>query len=166
MAEINLSQLSEFYGKNRSTIRQWMNRGCPVLQRGGRGKQTLFDSVEVAEWLEEQAINNAVGDTKQADAEELKRRKLAADTSLAEIEAAKAKGEVVYIDDAVKIVTDDILSAKARLRNVPSRVTPQIVGETDETRIQEIIAIEIDHALEELSNRFIEISDDPEEAAE
>ena len=166
MAEINLSQLSEFYGKNRSTIRQWMNRGCPVKQRGGRGKQTLFDSVEVADWLEKQAINNAVGDTGQADAEELKRRKLAAETALAEIDAAKAREEVVYIEDAVSIITQDILECKARIRNVPGRAVPQIVGETDENRIKEVLEIEIDHALEELSNRFIEIEEDSEEEAE
>lgn len=166
MAEVNLTQLSEFYGKSRSSIQNWLAKGCPVIQRGTQGRQTIFDSVAVAEWLERQAINNAVGDVNLADVDELKKQKLAAETSLSQIEVAKAKGEVVYIEDAVKTVTDDILAAKARLRNVGARATPQVIGITDENKIQEIIDLEVDYALAELQNRFIGVAEDSENETE
>lgn len=167
MAEtVNLQEASSLLNKSPNTLKAWFRDGCPVVKKGSQKIEWQIDIAAVVQWREERAVLKAVGDTSLADAEELTKRKLAADTAIAEIAAAKAKDEVVYIEDVVKLVSDDILAAKTRIRNVPGRVVPQIVGETDENRIKEVIELEIDYALDELSNRFIEIEEDTSETAE
>lgn len=163
---VNLQEASSLLGKSVNTLKSWFRSGCPVVKQGSQKVEWQIRIADVVQWREELAAKKAVGDTSLATTEELRERKLAADTALAEIEAAKAKGEVVYIDDAVSIITNDTLATKARLRNIPSRVVPQIIGETDENRLNEIITNEIDYALEELSNRFIDIDKDVSEPSE
>ena len=156
MPEYNQTQISEFFGVQRSTVRDWMRKGCPVVQKGGRGKDTILDSVKVREWLEERAVKNAVGDVSEVDEKELKKRKLAAETVSAEVAAEIAKGSVVFIEDVKKIFSEDVLNVKAVLKQLPQRVAPQIVGETSERKIKKVINQELDTALSELSNGFID----------
>ncbi len=164
MADVTQGELAAFYGVDYRTIPQWVKRGCPIKSKGGRGKSHTFDSVAVARWREEQIAAALAGDQETQDAEELKRRKLAGETTLIEIDVLKARGEVVLIDDVVREYTDAVLACKAHLRNIPLRVAPLVVGETDETRIKDVILSEIDSALDELANsRFVDISRDAEE---
>lgn len=163
MPILNVTQLADHYGVHRQTITSWVRRGMPAEAGGGVGKAYEFDSTKVAAWREQEAVRNAVGDVDQADENELKRRKLAADTTVAEVEAAKARGEVVYIDDAVKEVTAAIYEVKAKLYASPARIAPQIVGETDETRIKDVIQSEFEQALYELQTRFSAVEDDTQE---
>ena len=156
MAEYNQAQIAEFFGVARTTVQTWVRNGCPIVQKGGKGKESIYDSKAVAEWLQQRAIKNAVGEIDELDEKELRKRKLAAETVSAEVAAEIAKGEVVYIDDVKKIFSDDALNVKAILRQLPQRIAPQIVGETSERKIKKVVNQELDAALNELSNRFIE----------
>ena len=156
MAEYNQAQIAEFFGVARTTVQTWVRNGCPVIQKGGKGKQTILESTAVAQWLQDRAVKNAVGDIDELDEKELRKRKLAAETVSAEVAAEIAKGEVVYIEDVKKIFSEDALNVKAILRQLPQRVAPQIVGETSERKIEKVINQELDAALNELSNRFID----------
>lgn len=165
---VNQSDLAAVFGVHRTTITAWLKRGLPYVNKADprRRVEWGFDTAEVARWLADQAVSDAVGDTDQVAEDELKRRKLAAETTLAEIEAAKKRGEVVLIDDVVRVVTDDVLACKARLRTIPQRVVARLVGEDDERRIKDILLEEIDDALSELENRFTDSEQEPEESAE
>ena len=163
MAILNTVQVADFYGTHRQTVVAWVKRGMPYITKGGRGKEYEFDSTEIAEWKEKQAIKNAIGDTHSVDSDELKQRKLAAETSIAEIEAAKARGEVIELEAITKVITDDYMTLKQRLRQIPQRLAPLVVGETDELLVKQTISEEIDDALTELSNEYYGESDDIEE---
>ncbi len=152
--KVNRSELAGLYGVSLPTVDSWVRRGMPYVTKGARGKEWTFDTAAVAEWHAEQAVVNAIGDTAAVDENELKRRKLAAETTVVEIEAAKARGEVVAVEDVIQIIRDDYISLKQRMRTIPDRVTALIIGETDETRIKQELSSEIDDALTELSNRF------------
>lgn len=155
---VNATELGEIMGVHRSTVVKWTREGCPFLQKSDkrRNQEWQFESSDVMRWREEVAVKNAVGDTEETTEEELRRRKLAAETSISEIQAAKEKGLVVEIEEVVKTITDDYVKLKQRLRTIPARVAPILIGEDNETIIKNEISSGIDEALNELSTQFIE----------
>ena len=46
----NRADVANWFGVAPTTVDQWLRRGCPYLQRGGRGKQWQFDFLAVAKW--------------------------------------------------------------------------------------------------------------------
>lgn len=166
MAKLNTSELADHYGKHRQTIMAWVRQGMPYLKKGGRGKEWVFDSTAVAEWREEQAIINATGGGDFVDEDELKRRKLAAETAKAELDLAKAKSEVAVVEDIQKGLARVFAEVKANMRNIPGRVAGRLIGEEDETRIKKVLISEIDQALEALASSSLLTECDFEEEME
>jgi len=164
--ELNRAEVAELLGLSLPSVDTRIRKGMPYISKGGRGKEWIFSSPAVVEWEKKQAIHNAIGDTALVDSDELKQRKLAAETTIAEIEAAKARGEVVEIDVVAKIITDDYITLKQRMRQIAQRVAPIIVGETDELIVKNLITQETDDALIELSNQYYRESDTIEAEAQ
>jgi phage terminase Nu1 subunit (DNA packaging protein) len=48
--EANKSETAEFFGVSLPTLENWVRRGCPVLERGGKNVPYRFDLRAVAEW--------------------------------------------------------------------------------------------------------------------
>jgi phage terminase Nu1 subunit (DNA packaging protein) len=140
-------EIAQIFGVAESTVNEWIRRGCPVLDRGGKGIAWQINTAEVSEWLKKRAVEDVAGDT-LADESELKRRKLAADTAKVELELAKVKGEVVPLKQLERALANTFAEVKTNIRNVPSRVSTTLIGETSETRIKEVVLEEIDLALE------------------
>ncbi|AHF03424.1 terminase [Marichromatium purpuratum 984] len=46
----NKAQVAEFFEVSVPTVDAWLRRGCPVVERGGRGRQWRIDLLEVARW--------------------------------------------------------------------------------------------------------------------
>jgi terminase small subunit / prophage DNA-packing protein len=44
------AEIAELFGVGLKTIDNWVRRGCPVLERGGRGQRAVMDVIAVAEW--------------------------------------------------------------------------------------------------------------------
>lgn len=150
---VSRAKLAEFTGKSLPTIDSWVRQGCPVVKRGGRGKEWEFDTAAVNDWRVEQkemeaAAANAGG---EADEAELKRRKLAAETMLAELELAQAKKAVAPISQVERMVANAFAQVRASVRNIPERTVAQLIGETDERRFKNVLLEEIDQTLEALS---------------
>lgn len=156
---VSRTELAEFFGVSGPTVDHWVRTGCPVLQKGSRGVAWQFSTSDVYDWRQEKVRDEALGNT-QADEFELKLRKLAAETGKAELEFAKAKSEVAYIADFEKALSRVFAEVKVSLRNVPSRVSPMLIGETNETRFKSVLLDEIDQALDALADSdLIELSD-------
>ena len=158
MSLANLSEIAEHHKVHRSTVQGWIKRGCPVVEQGGKGKQTILESEAVIKWRLDQAIKDVRGDEDdELSIEELRRRKLQFETEKAALELETEKGNVVHIDDVVKIVTDEAQAIKAILRNLPSRSAPRLTTVKKVTEIKKILGNEVEQCLRELSNRFIEL---------
>lgn len=160
---VNKAELAELLGCSIPTINAKVRNGMPYEQKPDASKKKqswLFDTVKVIEWERQQAIKNKVGDTEKVADDELRRRKLAAETTVAEIEVAKKKGEVVLVEDVARIIAKDYLSMRAKLLTISERVAPLVVGETDEGFIKDQIDTEVNDALTALSNEYF--SDEPE----
>lgn len=147
---LNRQEVADFFGVAGSTVDAWIKRGLPVNQRGGKGKPWIFNSSDVAKWLEQRAKESSTGDL--GDERQLKARKLAAEAAKIELELARARGDLVPLSQLERALANTFAELKTNMRTVPSRVANALIGEDNETRIKMIIMAEIDQALEALGD--------------
>lgn len=117
-------------------VHQLVKEGLP---KEGRGQ---FDPVKCMLWyirylqnaLEKKAVPTLDGGFVGEREERV--RLLRADADLREMELAKERGLMVAIPDVEKMVTDLVLTTKARIMAIPPRLAPELVGETSRVMIQ------------------------------
>jgi phage terminase Nu1 subunit (DNA packaging protein) len=144
------------------TVDSWIRAGCPYLKRGGRGVEWQFDTAKVSTWMTERAVSSATG-TAKADESELRRRRLEADTGLAELELLKAKGLVAPIAQFERAMASAFAELRTKLRNIPANVISVLIGETNERQFKKVLLEEIDDALEALANADLCADDEDED---
>lgn len=83
-------------------------------------------------------------------------RKLSADADLAELNLAKARAEVAPIAEFERVQGQRYSLVQANMLNVPSRVSMQIVGSTDEAHIKAVLRDEIISALKQAADAKID----------
>ena len=159
--KLNLAELADFMGVSLPTIRAWIRKGLPYEQEGTNGKEWVFDSPKVVQWKLSRSRVMPSGHSDESSNQELKRRRLEAETIIAEleqekkmIELAEKKGLLVFIDDANASFIDAVITLKQRLLTIPRRLTPLVLGETDDRVIHEKIETEITEALEDISKAY------------
>ena len=126
-------------------VTQLVNEG--IIPKTDRGRYELFPVVQgYIKFLRERKLGEAV-----VSLDEARQRKLAAEAEMAEIDLAKARADVVLVEDVGK-QWDAILSAvKTRLLAVPNKVAPLASVEIDQAIVKEIIEDGIHTALGELA---------------
>ncbi len=128
----------------------------PYVTRGGRGKEWIFDTAEVAAWREEIVRESAMGNVDFNDENELRRRRLLADTQKAELELAEALRQVAPVEQFESALQMVFAEVRAGMRNIPSRVVATLLGETDETKFKSVMQEEIDAALTAFSEMAVD----------
>ena len=161
-SEVNKQQLADLLGVSTPTIDQWVRAGCPIVQKGAKGVAAVFNTADVSRWRIEKAAEDASGGAK-ADEHELKLRKLAAETTKAELELAKAREEVAPVAEFERAQAARMSMIRTNLRNVPSRAVLQLLGCTDETKFKQTLMEEIDLALVTSAEQDIDIEEDEEQ---
>ena len=160
---LTLEELAMAKQKSVNSIRAWVRQGCPYEQKGARGKPWKFNSAAVDAWREGQKVAEATG-AQNADEQELKRRKLAAETMSAELTLAKAREEVAPIEEFERAWGSAFATLRANILNVPGRTVGQIVGETNERVIKDKLHAELVQALQSAADADIDMSDETAEA--
>jgi phage terminase Nu1 subunit (DNA packaging protein) len=84
--EVNRAELAEVFGVSAPTVTAWVERGCPYLAGGRKGRVWLFDTAAVARWREEQAREAVLTPAAAVSLEEAQRRREVALAELAELE--------------------------------------------------------------------------------
>lgn len=155
---VSQSGCAEVFGVHRNTVAAWLKQGCPFVQKADkkRGRDWILDTADVAQWRADKAVQDTVGDTETASEDELKRRKLAADTQLAELEVGKKRGELIPKDDIDKFLSALAIETRTRLLLVPQRCATQLIGMNNEAEIKAIIEGEQLEALSDVSQLVIE----------
>ena len=149
--ELNRSDLSAHMGVSLPTIDRWVKEGCPVVQRGRRGVEWVFDLPEVIRWWGNRCVEAASGDS-PSDLAEIERRTALAKMQQAELTLAKAKGEVAPIREFERAQAKVFAEIRANIMNVPQRVVVQLLNESDETRFKQVLRSELTLALEAAAN--------------
>lgn len=157
---LNRAQVADFFGVSLTTVDNWCRAGCPMVQRGKQGVAAIFNSAAVHTWLVDTDVAQATGKGKPADGGDSKERLLAAQAELAELELAKAKGEVVALPQVERALSNAFASVQAGMRALPARIARLIIGETDEVRFKSVMLKEIDQALSALATVDLAGSDD------
>lgn len=158
---VNLIEAGQIFGVNRRTIDDWFAAGCPGEKVG---RQWRIDTAEVTAWLRERERHLALREVSSIDAEDAKRRKLAAEAALAEHELAVKQGLVAAIADWQAAMAAMIGAARAKLLPIPAKLGPMVAVESDPVVCEEILDTAIAEVLTELS--IDGIPDDPGSEAE
>lgn len=159
--EVTRAGLADVFGVALTTVDTWVRTGCPCLVRGSRGVPAKFNTADVAQWLRDKAREEASG-AAFADEAELKRRKLAAETAKAELELAKAKGDVAPVREFERATAMVMAAIRANVMNVPGRAVLQLLGETDEREFKAKLRAELVLALETAAESELDLEDESE----
>ncbi|EKN01111.1 MULTISPECIES: terminase small subunit [unclassified Acidocella] len=162
---VNRVVLADFLGVSLPTIDTMVRNGCPVIQRGARGREWIFSTADVVRWQTDRAAEQAAGKAK-ATKDELERRKLEAETQLAELQLAKAKELVAPIEQMETTMSRAFAAVRAGFLNLPGRVTPLLIGETDERKFKAVLLTEVRQTLEALANTDLAAGEEGEEEEE
>ena len=162
---VSTNELCTFLGAHKNTVLQWVGQGCPVAVKARRGDRGGHQFVprDVVNWLKDKAVTDAIGseDPTLISVEEARRRKMLAEAGLQEIELAKQKGLVVDLGDIQRDLSNKLAEVRSNILKIPERTALRLVGETEETRIKQIIREELTQALNGIADySFDEESDD------
>jgi phage terminase Nu1 subunit (DNA packaging protein) len=149
---LNKREVAEIFGVSPQAVDGWLGRGCPYLEKGAPGVGYQFDTADVAEWRQEQAVTKAIGDSKPDDQENAELRKLSAEASLAELKLARERGQLVTVEDAGKVWTKQVTTLRTRLLAIPAKLAGQVVGAKSPEEVRACLDEEINDALNELAD--------------
>lgn len=127
------------------------NPGSPKRTQAARPTSGVYS--KVLRWVAEQREKGSSEDDREftMDWREARRRKVAAQASLAELELGIKQRKLVFIDDATKLWANQITNCRTRLLGIPSKLSPLVAVEVDPVKCQALIQEEIHQTLKELS---------------
>ena len=118
---ITATEAGKRLGMTSNAIGQWAGRPTAPAKR--EGTRTLVQWPAFARWRESELVRVAKADAAPASLDEARARKANAEAELAEIEVAKARGEVVLVADYERALGRVLDRLTARLRAVPVRLS-------------------------------------------
>lgn len=150
---VNRAELSELCGVSVVTIDNWVRDGAPFVRRPVRKGvgQWEFNAGAVFQWRLDRERQSALGDLAQVDEAEARRRKLAAEAGLAELELQLKNGGAVAVADQERVWVQMVGAARARLLSIPTKLGPAIAIENDPILCQALMQGAMVEALMELS---------------
>lgn len=151
-------------GVSLPTVDKWQREGCPVEGTGGRGRAFKFKLADVMAWWSNREKATTTDPMEVKDAE-LRRRRLIADTGIAELEFAKARGDVALVEEFEKATEKLMGIIRANIMNVPARAVLQLLGETDEAAFKEKLRKELALALEQSAGANFDLDEEDETEA-
>lgn len=160
--KVNRKQLADVFGISLPTVDAWLRSGCPFDQKGERGREWVFDTADVMRWREQLARDDA-GDPEAQDDAALKRRKVAAEVKLAELELMQRMGMVADLGVVERAWAKVLAELQSKFRGAfITRCESQLVGETDGRTFKRILLAEVDSTLEVLADMDLTDPDDGE----
>lgn len=159
---VNRERLAEVLGCSLRTIDEFKRQGMPGEAPKRPGDQWKFDTAASVEWLRQRERQSALGEIATIDESEAKRRKLAAEAAMAELDLAKAEEQAVSLQDFAKAWSGMIGSARAKLLGLGSKLGPGLAIIDDAAECRSAVDAGIGEALQELSEFEPEIPFDAE----
>lgn len=149
---VNKRQLADILGIDEDTLTVYQkDPNFPILHKriGRAGSQ--YETADVIRYLERRKITATVGNQDLIDIEEGKRRKMAAEAGLAELELLKEQGKVVEIERVAEEIGEQLSNFRAKMLSLPSKVAGQAYTAKDIKEIKSILDDAIYEALNEIS---------------
>jgi phage terminase Nu1 subunit (DNA packaging protein) len=171
---VNRQELAETFGYSLPTVSAWVEAGCPVAKHGTRGVSFEFDTEHVLRWLlarERGEVKAKVAATIKEDGEvitidQAKLRYEVARAKTAELDLAKNMELLRPVAQILKVISNEIANARARLLGIPSKVRPTVHLEVGEPEATKRIVNTIETLILEALNEIKALADEPIEGAE
>lgn len=134
-------------------ITQLVKEGMPIVGRN------QYDPIKCMFWYigklrrSVKARQTENDDGSRSSIEQERKRLIKAQADIQEVERAKALGLAMSTTDHERILSDMVQEFVARIRAVPARVAPDVVGETSRTMIQAKFEKGIDEALGQVASK-------------
>lgn len=144
----NKAELAEAFSVSVATVDAWLRRGCPHVQRGGRGKSWVFNILDVAAWRFGSEESPEEDPEKMSPKERLDWYK----GTRERIALEKDRGDLISADEVEAAWLNQITVAKGRLLSLPTRVAPDVLGLSEQRDIEQVLKSSISDVLEELAN--------------
>lgn len=119
--EVNQTEFAAIVGLSTRQVRNLEAEGLP---HRAKGNKKLYPIPDALAWYYARKFEPE----ELTDTAEAKRRKLTAEAKLAEIEVAKAAGELVPLDQYTSEMGLVLDKVRAKLQNVPGAWAPALVG--------------------------------------
>lgn len=133
-----------------------------VIPKAERGRYELAPAVQgYIRYLQERSLRT---DSSPIDYHMEKARLTKAQADSAEIEAAKARGEVCSVAVIERNLAGVFAEVKTNVRNIPDRVVSGLIGMTDEREFKAVLLREIDLVLDALAESDVLIEPAEDEA--
>lgn len=162
--QVNRTELATLFGVSFPTVDGWVRNGCPNTKPLG-SRSAVFNTADVANWLRDRAKEEATGNA-PADELQLKRRKMLAETEKAELELAKAKGDVAPVREFERATAGLMAVIRQNVLNVPARAVLQLLGCTDEAEFKTKLRAELVLALETAAEAEIDMDEDEDDGSD
>ncbi len=144
MEKLNVTQLSRAFSVSKTSIRNWIDRGCPHEKTEKGHEFTLSD---VIKWHQSRYLKSAQPDEFQKSKATREHFK----ALLAELDYQERNGEIVCAKDVANANFEKARQIRDQLLNVPARVSPILAAERDVKKVNEILTQEIRQCLESLA---------------
>lgn len=149
---INRADLASLCAVSLPTVDAWVEKGCPYLERGSKGREWKFDSAAVIDWRIQRGIENAVSgyedESGKVSREEADRRRAVANAITAEIAADEALRAVVSRHDAEACMAAFCQVLKTGLSNASSKIAARATTIINAPEIEEMTQAEMNRAFE------------------
>lgn len=160
---VNRAELAGVCGVSLPTVDAWVEKGCPFVQRGSKGREWQFDTAAVINWRVDRAVQEAVaglqGEAGQISKDEADRRKAVANAISAEVAADEALRIVVSRHDAAADVAAFCQVLKTGLSNAASKMAARATTITNASEIEAMLQAEMNRAFaaarEEIATRWL-----------
>lgn len=149
---IDRAALAAALGLSVERVHQLVKLGMPQAARG-RYAPAACTAWYIA-YLQ-RLVSRRASVSEEGEADDLEKEQIrltAAKADAAELDLARARGEVISISDHVLILGDLVAQTRARFLAVPARVAPRILGLPDRLAVEKTLASEVRETLTHLSN--------------
>ncbi|WP_319548826.1 terminase small subunit [Desulfogranum marinum] len=122
---VNRKELADIFGVANTTIDAWVSKGCPVIEKGTRGKASKYDTVDVFNWLKHDGNEDIDLQKERALLAAEQRRKIQRENDIAE--GLVAPVSLLY--DALEKTAAQIIPIFESLPLMMKRNWPEITGD-------------------------------------
>jgi hypothetical protein len=144
--EYTVGEAAEALGMSSASVSQWVNRAPPdVWRKAGSKRVLLWPAFPV--WYRAELQKNSA----PADLDEARRRKLAAEAELAELQLERERGALLTVADFRRELGDALDLVRSRVTAMTARLAPQVVGLSSVAEAQAAIDPLVREILRELS---------------
>lgn len=148
---VNKTQLAEIIGRSEKWITEVQKQhDFPILKQGRGRLGSQYMTADVIAWMEKKKVENLIGNQDAIDLEEAKRRKMAAEAGLAELELMKEQGYLVEIEKVAQDFGEQLTNFRAKMISIPSKCAAQIYTADNVQEIKSILEDAITEALNEI----------------